>query len=49
MYEHLERLFQGLAPTSEYLKGVYYELADEFFKQLRQQIGSLKLNCGVRS
>ena len=38
MYEHLERLFQGLAPTSEYLKGVYYELADEFFKQLRQQI-----------
>jgi hypothetical protein len=38
MYEHLERLFQGLVPTSEYLKGVYYELADEFFKQLRQQI-----------
>jgi len=38
MYEHLERLFQGLAPMSEYLKGVYYELADEFFKQLRQQI-----------
>jgi hypothetical protein len=38
MYEHLERLFQGLAPASEYLKGVYYELADEFFKQLRQQI-----------
>ena len=38
MYEHLERLFQGLAPTSEYLKGVYYELVDEFFKQLRQQI-----------
>src|SRR5262249_8458020 len=38
MYEHLERLFQGLAPTSEYLKGVYYELADEFFKQLRHQI-----------
>jgi hypothetical protein len=38
MYEHLERLFQGLAPTSEYLKGVYYELADECFKQLRQQI-----------
>ena len=38
MYEHLERLFQGLAPTSEYLKGIYYELADEFFKQLRQQI-----------
>ena len=38
MYEHIERLFQGLAPTSEYLKGVYYELADEFFKQLRQQI-----------
>jgi len=38
MYEHLERFFQGLAPTSEYLKGVYYELADEFFKQLRQQI-----------
>src|SRR5215216_861857 len=38
MYEHLERLFQGLAPTSEYLKGVYYELADEFFRQLRQQI-----------
>jgi hypothetical protein len=38
MYEHLERLFQGLAPTSGYLKGVYYELADEFFKQLRQQI-----------
>jgi hypothetical protein len=39
MYEHLERLFQGLAPASEYLKGVYYELADEFFQQLRQQIG----------
>ena len=38
MYEHLERFFQGLAPTSEYLKGVYYELADGFFKQLRQQI-----------
>ena len=38
MYEHLERLFQGLAPMSEYLKGVYYDLADEFFKQLRQQI-----------
>src|SRR4029453_3237332 len=38
MYEHLERLFQGLAPTSEYLKSVYYELAAEFFKQLRQQI-----------
>jgi len=38
MYEHIERLFQGLTPTSEYLKGVYYELADEFFKQLRQQI-----------
>jgi len=38
MYEHIERLFQGLAPTSDYLKGVYYELADEFFKQLRQQI-----------
>jgi hypothetical protein len=38
MYEHLERLFQGLAPTSEYLKGVYYDLADEFFKQFRQQI-----------
>ena len=38
MYEHLERLFQGLAPPSEYLKGVFYELADEFFKQLRQQI-----------
>ena len=38
MYEHLERLFQGLAPTSEYLKSVYYELAEEFFKQLRQQI-----------
>ena len=38
MYEHLERLFQGLAPPSEYLKGVYYELANEFFMQLRQQI-----------
>jgi hypothetical protein len=38
MYEHLERLFQGLAPTSEYLKGVYYDLADELFKQFRQQI-----------
>lgn len=38
MYEHLERLFQGLAPASEYLKGVYCELTDEFFKQLRQQI-----------
>jgi hypothetical protein len=38
MYEHLERLFQGLAPTSEYLKGVYYDLADELFRQFRQQI-----------
>jgi hypothetical protein len=38
MYEHIERLFQGLAPPTEYLKGVYYELADELFKQLRQQI-----------
>jgi hypothetical protein len=38
MYEHIERLFQGLMPTPEHLKGVYYELADEFFRQLRQQI-----------
>ena len=38
MYEHLERLLQGLAPASAYLKGVYYELADEFFRQLRQQV-----------
>ena len=38
MYEHLERLFQGLAPTSDYLKSAYYELADESFRQLRQQI-----------
>jgi hypothetical protein len=38
VYEHIERLFQGLAPTSEHFKGVYYELADEFFRQLRQQI-----------
>ena len=38
MYEHIERLFQGLAPTSEHLKGVYYEMAEEFFRQFRQQI-----------
>jgi hypothetical protein len=39
MYEQLERLFQGLAPISEaHLKGVYYELAREFFARLRQQI-----------
>lgn len=38
MYEHLERLFQGLAPTSDHLKRVYYELADDFFRKLRQQI-----------
>src|SRR5262245_34737686 len=38
MYEHLERLFQGLAPTPEHLTRVYYELANEFFRKLRQQI-----------
>lgn len=38
MYEHLERLFQGLAPTSDFLKSAYYELADDFFRKLRQQI-----------
>jgi hypothetical protein len=38
MYEHLERLFQGLAPNSEHLKRIYAELADEFFSKLRQQI-----------
>ena len=38
MYEHLERLFQGLAPPPDYLKRVYYELADDFFRKLRQQI-----------
>ena len=38
MYEHLERLLQGLAPTPDYLKRVSYELADDFFRKLRQQI-----------
>jgi hypothetical protein len=38
MYEHLERLFQGLAPPPDHLKRVYYELADDFFRKLRQQI-----------
>jgi hypothetical protein len=38
MYEHLERLFQGLAPNSEHFKRVYAELADEFLSKLRQQI-----------
>ena len=38
MYEQLERLFQGLAPTPEHLKRVHYELADECFSTLRQQI-----------
>src|SRR4029450_11447075 len=38
MYENLERLFQRLATTSHNPKPVYYQLADEFFKQLRQQI-----------
>ena len=38
MYEHLERLFQGLAPISENLKGVYYDIAEDFFRRLRQQI-----------
>jgi hypothetical protein len=38
MYEHIERLFQGLAPTADHLKRVYYELADECFRKLRQQI-----------
>jgi len=38
MYEHFERLFQGLAPTPDHLKRAYYELADDFFRKLRQQI-----------
>jgi hypothetical protein len=39
MYEHLERFLQGFAPLSEaHLKGVYCELAREFFAKLRQQI-----------
>src|SRR5262245_12576482 len=38
MYEHLERLFQGLAPTPQHLTRVYYELAADFFRKLRQQI-----------
>ena len=38
MYEHFERLFQGLAPMPDYLKRVYYELAADFFRKLRQQI-----------
>ena len=49
MYEHLERLFQGLAPTSEYLKGVYYELADEFSSSYVSRLRSLKTNCGKAS
>jgi hypothetical protein len=38
MYEQLERLFQGLAPTPDFFKRTYYELADEGFRKLRQQI-----------
>jgi len=38
MYEHLERLFQGLAPSSDFFKSASYALADDFFRKLRQQI-----------
>lgn len=38
MYEHLERFFQGLAPTSDFFKSAYYALADDCFRKLRQQI-----------
>ena len=38
MYEHLERLLQGLAPTPDFFKRTYYELADDCFRKLRQQI-----------
>jgi hypothetical protein len=39
MYEHLERLFQGLAPVSaEPLKQALYELSAELYRKLRQQI-----------
>ena len=38
MYEQFERFFQGLVPTADHLKQVYYELASDFFGKLRQQI-----------
>jgi hypothetical protein len=39
MYEHLERLFQGLTPISEeHLKRALYELSAELYGKLRQQI-----------
>jgi hypothetical protein len=38
MYEHLERLLQGLAPMPDFFKRTYYELAEECFRKLRQQI-----------
>ena len=44
MYEHLERLFQGLAPISENLKGVYYDIAK--ISSEAPQMRSHKMNCG---
>lgn len=39
MYEHLERLFQGLTPMSgEHLRQALYEQAAELYRKLRQQI-----------
>jgi len=38
MYEQFERFFQGLVPQTEQLKNTYYELAEDFFGNLRQQI-----------
>lgn len=38
MYEQFERFFQGLIPPVEHLKNMHYELANDFFGKLRQQI-----------
>jgi len=38
MYEQFEHLLQGLVSSSDHLKRSYSELADDFFRKLRQQI-----------
>jgi hypothetical protein len=38
MYEQFEHLLQGLVSPLDHLKRAYSELADDFFRKLRQQI-----------
>ena len=38
MYEQFEHLLQGLVSPLDHLKRAYSELADDFFRTLRQQI-----------